>query len=92
MNWFNELVTKAARLSEKSFFWKQFFAWAPPLALVFGIDWLVTSYFSSLDPETADSNRRNAMILIGVIALCLSLLLRSWAKKDDKSNRDGDED
>lgn len=91
MKWFDELLAKAARLSETSFFWKQFFAWAPPLALVFGIDWLVTDYFSSLDPETADTKRRNAMILIGVIALCLSLLLRSWARKDDKSHR-GDED
>ena len=90
MKWIDDLLTKAVQLSERSFFWKQFFAWAPPLALVFAIDWFVTDYFSTLDPETADSKRRTVMILIGVIAMCLSILLRRWANKEEKSDKDDD--
>lgn len=92
MRWFDSLWAKIVELNTKSFFWKQFFAWGPPLVLAFGIDWCVTSYFSALDPETADEKRRAAMILVGVIALCLSLLLRSWAKKEERSTKNDEDD
>lgn len=86
MKLINSLWRKIVELNENSFFWKQFFAWAPPLALVFGIDWFVTSYFNSINPETADEKRRAVLILIGVIAMCLSILLRSWANSEKKKS------
>lgn len=84
MKLLNSLWRKIVELNETSFFWKQFFAWAPPLALVFAIDWFVTNYFNSINPETADTKRRAVLIMIGVISICLSILLRSWAKSEEK--------
>lgn len=81
MRFFRVLLERLFRLREQSLVWRVVLDYGPAIALVLVINHFVGSHFREVNYETADTNRRVVMLLIAVIALCLSLLLRGFGKR-----------
>ena len=76
VRFFRLLLERLLKLREQSLIWRVVLDYGPAVALVLVINHFVGSHFREVNYETADTNRRVVMLLIAVIALCLSVLLR----------------